>query len=45
MFSSRCGRVRMHNVSVLNQGLDWDHPSNVFWAHEVRWLEVKSWRV
>ena len=32
VFSDRCGRVRLHNVSVLNKGLDWEHPTNVYSA-------------
>ena len=35
VYSNRCGRVRLHNVSVVNRGLDFDHPSNTFWAHKV----------
>ena len=38
MYSNRCGRVRLHNVAVVNQGLDFDHPQNTFWAHKVRGL-------
>ena len=35
VYSNRCGRVRLHNVSVHNRGLDWDHPGNVYWSHKV----------
>lgn len=35
VFSSRCGRVRLTNVTVVNAGIDWDCPDNVYWRHMV----------
>ena len=35
MFGYRQPRIRLHNVTVSNQGVDWEHPSNVFWEHAV----------
>ena len=34
-YSEACGRVRMHNVRVQNDGIDWNHPENVYWKHKV----------
>ncbi|KAK9801940.1 hypothetical protein WJX73_008251 [Symbiochloris irregularis] len=34
-FSSRCGRVRLTGVVVRNRGIDWEHPDNVYWRHQV----------
>ena len=36
VFSPRCGRVRLSNVTVRNAGIDWADPSNVYWRHMVR---------
>jgi hypothetical protein len=35
VFSSRCGRVRLTNVTVCNAGIDWAHDDNVYWRHMV----------
>jgi hypothetical protein len=35
-YSSRCGRVHLLNVSVENVGVDWHHPGNVYWHHQVQ---------
>ena len=40
VYSSRCGRVRLHNVSVRNRGVDWKHPDNCYWQHQVGSLEA-----
>ncbi len=40
VYSSRCGRVRLHNVSVRNRGVDWEHPDNCYWQHQVRCLQA-----
>lgn len=34
-FSSGCGRVHMMNVTVQNVGVDWHHPGNCYWRHQV----------
>lgn len=36
VYSSRCGRLRLHNVTVSNAGADWEHPSNVWWRHSLQ---------
>lgn len=35
VFSSRCGHINMSNVTVANRGVDWAHPDNLFWKHQV----------
>ncbi len=42
VFSSRCGRVRLTNVTVRNAGIDWEHANNVYWRHMVRLLSILS---
>lgn len=36
VFSERCGRVHMSNVTVRNAGIDWSAPGNLYWKHQVR---------
>lgn len=36
VYSSRCGRILLKNVTVLNKGVDWAHESNIYWQHKVR---------
>ncbi|XVF24165.1 hypothetical protein REPUB_Repub13aG0103800 [Reevesia pubescens] len=31
----RCGRCKLHNVKVLNDGIDWSSGDNVYWKHDV----------
>ena len=35
VYSNRCGRVRLNNVTVQNKGVDWDSQDNVYWQHKV----------
>lgn len=35
VYSNRCGRVMLNNVTVENQGVDWGNNSNVYWQHKV----------
>lgn len=35
VMSTRCGRVRLCNVTVQNDGIEWESPHNVFWRHQV----------
>lgn len=37
LYSAACGRVRLHNVTVRNAGIDWEAPGNVYWRHRVRY--------
>ncbi|CAN6332751.1 unnamed protein product [Urochloa humidicola] len=34
-YGARCGRCRLQNVKVVNEGIDWVSPSNVYWKHDV----------
>lgn len=34
-FSEKCGRILLEDVTVVNKGIDWSHPENVFWQHKV----------
>ncbi|PON86562.1 UTP--glucose-1-phosphate uridylyltransferase family [Trema orientale] len=36
----RCGRCRLENVKVLNQGVDWNCGDNVYWKHDVQRFEA-----
>lgn len=41
VYSSRCGRILLNNVTVQNRGVDWAHESNIYWQHKVRsWPDV-----
>lgn len=31
----RCGRCKLCNVTVLNDGIDWTSDDNVYWKHDV----------
>ena len=35
VYSNRCGRVMLKNVTVQNQGVDYSHEGNVYWQHKV----------
>ncbi|KAG2626888.1 hypothetical protein PVAP13_3KG484372 [Panicum virgatum] len=30
-----CGRCRLQNVKIVNEGINWISPSNVYWKHDV----------
>lgn len=34
-FVERCGRCRLQNVKIVNEGINWISPSNVYWKHDV----------
>ncbi|GBF98740.1 nucleotide-diphospho-sugar transferase [Raphidocelis subcapitata] len=36
IYSTDCGRVHMMNVTVQNVGVDWHHPGNCYWRHQVQ---------
>jgi hypothetical protein len=36
VFSSRCGRIRLANVTVRNAGIDWGSGNNIYWRHMVK---------
>ena len=35
VYSSRCGRINMSNVTVRNRGIDWAAKNNLYWKHQV----------
>ena len=35
VYSNRCGRIRLNNVTVQNKGVDWDCEDNIYWQHKV----------
>jgi hypothetical protein len=42
VYSKRCGRCRLENVTVRNAGVDWSAPDNVFWQNRVTRKEQLS---
>ncbi|KAK4792547.1 hypothetical protein SAY86_022982 [Trapa natans] len=40
IYGLRCGRCKLQNVKVLNNGIDWKFKGNVYWKHDVRRLEM-----
>ncbi|KAF4352766.1 hypothetical protein G4B88_010166 [Cannabis sativa] len=38
-YGHRCGRCRLENVEVQNQGVDWNCGHNVYWKHQVQRFE------
>ncbi|KAF3433372.1 hypothetical protein FNV43_RR24474 [Rhamnella rubrinervis] len=39
-YGHRCGRCRLQNVEVLNEGIDWNYGDNVYWKHDVQRFEA-----
>ncbi|KAL5732899.1 hypothetical protein ACOSQ2_032591 [Xanthoceras sorbifolium] len=39
-YGHRCGRCKLHNVKVLNEGIDWSFGDNTYWKHDVKRLEA-----
>lgn len=39
-YGHRCGRCKLHNVKVVNDGIDWSSEENVYWKHDVRRFEA-----
>ncbi|KAI4372911.1 hypothetical protein MLD38_011092 [Melastoma candidum] len=37
-YGSRCGRCRLQNVTVLNDGIDWNFGGNVYWKNQIQRL-------
>lgn len=35
MFVERCGRCRLQSVKIVNEGINWTSPNNVYWKHDV----------
>lgn len=34
-YGARCGRCRLQSVKIMNEGIIWNSPSNVYWKHHV----------
>ncbi|GAV90736.1 hypothetical protein CFOL_v3_34140 [Cephalotus follicularis] len=39
-YGHRCGRCKLHNVKVRNEGIDWSCGDNIYWKHDVKRFEV-----
>ncbi|GFY82086.1 UDP-glucose pyrophosphorylase 3 [Actinidia rufa] len=39
-YGHRCGRCRLQNVKVLNEGIDWASERNIYWKHDVHRFEA-----
>lgn len=42
VYSNRCGRILLNNVTVQNRGVDWAHEGNIYWQHKVGQLGASS---
>lgn len=38
--SRRCGRCRLQNVRVSNEGIDWNFEDNIYWKNDVQRIEA-----
>ncbi|EPS73539.1 hypothetical protein M569_01218, partial [Genlisea aurea] len=38
-YGRRSARCRLENVTVLNDGIDWNSGDNVYWKHDVKRFE------
>lgn len=36
----RCGRCKLENVKILNDGIDWNSGDNLYWKHDVQRFEA-----
>ncbi|KAM5556726.1 UTP--glucose-1-phosphate uridylyltransferase 3, chloroplastic [Rosa sericea] len=41
-YGHRCGRCKLQNVRVLNEGIDWNFEDNVYWKHVVQRIEASK---
>ncbi|XP_002528323.2 UTP--glucose-1-phosphate uridylyltransferase 3, chloroplastic [Ricinus communis] len=39
-YGHRCGRCKLQNIKVLNQGINWSSGENVYWKHNVQRFEA-----
>ncbi|PRQ59485.1 putative UTP--glucose-1-phosphate uridylyltransferase [Rosa chinensis] len=39
-YGHRCGRCKLQNVRVLNEGIDWNFEDNVYWKHVVQRIQA-----
>lgn len=40
LFCDRCGKCKLENVKVINRGINWNHPENIYWKHDVQRFEA-----
>ncbi|XP_078435521.1 UDP-glucose pyrophosphorylase 3 [Wolffia australiana] len=38
-YGFRCGRCKLQNVRVINEGIDWSSPKNIYWKNDVQRVE------
>lgn len=36
----RCGKCRLENVKILNEGINWSSADNLYWKHDVKRFEA-----
>ncbi|KAI8017884.1 hypothetical protein LOK49_LG04G03035 [Camellia lanceoleosa] len=39
-YAHRCGRCKLQNIKVLNEGIDWTLGNNTYWKHDVQRFEA-----
>uniref|UniRef100_A0A2N9IX15 UGP3-like C-terminal hexapeptide repeats domain-containing protein n=1 Tax=Fagus sylvatica TaxID=28930 RepID=A0A2N9IX15_FAGSY len=39
-YGQRCGRCKLQNVKVLNNGINWNSGNNIYWKHDVQRFEA-----
>lgn len=39
-YGHRCGRCKLQNIKVINEGINWTSSDNVYWKHDVRRFET-----
>ncbi|KAJ8557624.1 hypothetical protein K7X08_003249 [Anisodus acutangulus] len=39
-YGKRCGRCKLGNVKILNDGIDWNARENLYWKHDVQRFEA-----
>ncbi|MCL7035925.1 hypothetical protein MKW94_018116 [Papaver nudicaule] len=39
-YGYRCGKCKLQNVKVINRGINWNHPQNIYWKHDVQRFEA-----
>lgn len=39
-YMCRCGKCRLSNIKVKNQGIDWGCKSNIYWQNKIQRLET-----
>nr|XP_016482783.1 PREDICTED: UTP--glucose-1-phosphate uridylyltransferase 3, chloroplastic-like [Nicotiana tabacum] len=39
-YGKRCGRCKLENVKILNDGINWNSKENLYWKHDVERFEA-----